>query len=46
MVPHPLPWVIDTEGEDGRGEIGIDASVFLDWGEITASGGPLGLMGL
>lgn len=29
VVPHSCPWVIDTEGEVGRGEIGIDALVFL-----------------
>lgn len=32
------PLVIDTEGEAGRGEIGIDASVFLVRAEITVSG--------
>lgn len=32
MVLHLLPRVIDIEGEIGRGEIGIDASIFLDWG--------------
>lgn len=30
MVPHSPPWVIDTEGEIYRGEIGIKASAFLD----------------
>ena len=30
VVPHPPLWVIDNEGEVGRGEIDIDASVFLD----------------
>lgn len=48
MVLHPLPWVINTEGEASRGEIGIDASVFLDWGRdhsewwANQSCGPLG----
>lgn len=30
VVPHLPPRVIDTEGEVGRGEINIDALVFLD----------------
>lgn len=31
VVPHSPPRVIDTEGETGKGETGIDASVFLEW---------------
>lgn len=48
MVPHSPPWVIDTEGETGRGEINIEALVFLDWALdysewwATQSCGPLG----
>ncbi len=48
VVPHPPLRVIDIEGEAGRGEIGIDALVFLDWGRdyrewwATQSCGPLG----
>lgn len=48
VVPHSPPRVIDIEGEMGRGEIGLEASVFLDWtrnyGEwwATQTCGPLG----
>lgn len=30
MVPHSPPRVIDGEGEAGRGEEGVEASIFLD----------------
>lgn len=48
VVPHPPPRVINTKGEAYRGEIGIDALVFLDWGKdynewwATQSCGPIG----
>lgn len=32
MVPHSSPRVIDIEKGTSKGEIGIDALVFLDWG--------------
>lgn len=32
VAPHLPTWVIDIEGEAGRGEISIDAFVFSGWG--------------
>jgi len=48
VVPHLPPQVIDIEGEVDRGEMGINASVYRDWGRdysewwATQSCGPLG----
>lgn len=49
MVLHPPPRVIDTKDKASKGEIGIDALVFLDWGRdyewwATQSCGPLGCL--
>lgn len=48
MVPHSPPRVIDTKGEAEKGKIGLDTSIFLDWGRdysewaATQSYRPLG----
>lgn len=41
VVPHSPPQVMDTKGEAGKGEIGINASVFFDWVKVMLSGGSL-----
>lgn len=48
IVPHPPPWVIESEGASNLGDEGIDALGFLDWAKdysewwAAQTCGPLG----